>query len=51
MLVFSAPITNPKLKTGLEVKVRKTKVLNQLKGGKQAFGLLVAKEISPEEVL
>ena len=47
---FFAQIKNPKLKTGLESKVREAKVINQLKEDKQAFGLLVAKEISPEEV-
>ena len=47
---FFAPIKNPKLKTGLEVKVREAKVINQLKEDKQVFGLLVAKEISPKEV-
>ena len=47
---FFAPIKNPKLKTGLEVKVREAKVINQLKEDKQAFGLLEAKEMSPEEV-
>ena len=47
---FFAPIKNPKLKTGFEVKVREAKVINQLKEEKQALGLLVAKEISPEEV-
>ena len=47
---FFAPIKNPKLKTGFEVIVREAKVINQLKEDKQAFGLLVAKETSPEEV-
>ena len=47
---FFAPIKNPKLKTGFEIKVREAKVINQLKEDKQPFGLLVAKEISPEEV-
>ena len=47
---FFAPIKNLKLKTGLEVKARKAKVTNQLKEYEQAFGLLVAKEISPEDV-
>ena len=50
LLAFFAPIKNPKLKTELNVKVREAKVINQLKKDKQAFGLLVAKEISPEEV-
>ena len=50
LLVFSEPIKNPKLKTGLQVKVWEAKVINQLKEEKQTFGLLVAKEISPEEV-
>ena len=50
LLVFFAPIKNPKLKTGFEVKAREAKVINQLKEDKQVFGLLVAKEISPEEV-
>ena len=47
---FFAPIKNPKLKTWFEVNVRGAKAINQLKEDKQAFGLLVAKEISPEEV-
>ena len=50
LLVFFALIKNPKLKTAFEVRVREAKVINQLKEGKQVFGLLVAKEISPEEV-
>ena len=37
LLVFFAPIKNPKLKTGFEVKLRKAKLTNQLKKGKQAF--------------
>ena len=47
---FFAPIKNPKLNTGLELKVRKTKVINQLREGKREFGLLVAKEISLEKL-
>ena len=35
------PIKNRKLNTGFEVKVRKPKVINQLKEDKQTFGLLV----------
>ena len=50
MSVFFAPIKNPKQKAGFEVKVREPKVINQLKEYKQAFGLLVAKKISSEEV-
>ena len=50
LLVFFAPVKNPKLKTGSEVKAREAKEINQLKEDKQVFGLLVAKEISPEEV-
>ena len=50
LLAFFAPIKNPKLKTELNVKVREAKVINQLKKDKQAFGLLVAKEILLEVV-
>ena len=50
LLVFFAQIKNLKLITGFEVKVREAKVINPLKEHKQAFGLLVAKEISLEEV-
>ena len=34
LLVFFAPIKNPKLKTRFEVKARKAKVINQLKEDK-----------------
>ena len=47
---FFAQFKNLKLKTGFEAKVREAKVINPLKEDKQAFGLLVAKEISLEEV-
>ena len=40
---FFAPIKNPKLKTGFELKVREAKVINQLKEDKQTFGLLITK--------
>ena len=40
---FFAQIKNPKLKTGLESKVREAKVINKSNEDKQAFGLLVAK--------
>ena len=47
---FFAPIKSLKLKTVFEVKVQEAKVISQLREDKQAFGLLVAKEISSEEV-
>ena len=50
LLVFFGLTENPKLKTGVEVKVREAKVTNQLKEDNQAFDLLVAKDPSPEEV-
>ena len=40
---FFAPIKNPKLKTGFELKVWEAKVINQLKEDKQTFGLLITK--------
>ena len=47
---FFAPIKNPKLKIRSESKLRESKAINQLQEDKQAFCLLVAKEISTEEV-
>ena len=44
LLVFFGLTENPKLKTGVEVKVREAKVTNQLKEDNQAFDLLVAKD-------
>ena len=47
---FFASIKNPKLKSGLEIKVRETKIINQLKEDKQPSALLVGKEMSPKEI-
>ena len=47
---FFAPISNPKIRTGLEKKAKEAKVINVLKEDKQAFGLLVGKFTSSEEV-
>ena len=45
-----ALIKNSKLKTEFEVKKREAKAINHLKEDQQTVGLLVAKEMSPEEV-
>ena len=46
VLKFFAPIKNSTLETVLEVKVRETRILSQLKEDKQTCGLLVGKEMS-----
>ena len=50
LIIFLRQLKTQKLKIGFEKKVREAMVINQLKEDKQAFSLLLAKEISPEEV-
>ena len=47
-LPFFYPISNPRLRTGMEKAKRDAKVVNILKEDKQAIGCLVGKAVSPE---